>query len=767
MAHRPISSEGRGAFATERISLEAELDPELKAKGLFHLARRAEARRDYAAAAEIYRGLEGGALAESAAQRLQVLAGEGRFGDRAEFLLNNFIPQASDPNMLFAMGTAGALFKATRLLAMTRLVAAPASFLTRGFGARALAGLAGFAIEAPAFPLAGRVARAALGESQDWSARALERELASSVLVLGGMKLGGLLASANPTALARGFFRQGGMFGGILLGHRFEELAGLRQARSTASTLTEAAALLLQFNVAGRLSQAAFGEGFGRWERQVELQTRHLEHSPNGMNGRGEFLSPARLALAGAGPAESKIRGPEILMMNGESRGGEKLPPMIEVSLMQVRAGEKTMAESHLTYLETVLAEGGHHLKPQEYVALYKRLEGMSNRMSRDLNHVLGEILTRAPMDRPGPQALFEEMVHIKRFAGHRRGDTLASWSRNPSLQSSHRGALLRLAKQVFKKEPSASVEEVFTMLICSWAKLSTEGRSFYRTIASAYRFIERNQAWFMGRLDGTEFARVALQDPQLSARTRDGILRQVQATLHSNSISSPKRVKAMEVLEKLAKLGDLTLEQRHDFESRLPIWRAELIHFNSKLSPAERAAHYAELAYLITQDHVPMIEKRQFARDLQRAFFEAQPDSQYHSLMVSDALKYLGEPELTPEMRQTFVILLLKALNDSTHAEVPPFGREVHSMNQRFLIERIVRIPDEEKVRLAQHLIDELGRRDGRAERATVLISTLAELINPTPDLSQRIVRAAENAPSPLAREVARSIFERWQSIN
>ncbi|MDL1873267.1 hypothetical protein FBR05_13890, partial [Deltaproteobacteria bacterium PRO3] len=172
-------------------SLSRETIPELFYEAALAFAARQEAAQRLETALEVYARLVREAEAfpgiQSRAQaRLDAIEGRGPGSPRAEFLLRRLAQEASEPTALFAMGAAGAAFRLTRLAALSRLSAAPAAnFLTRGFGARAISGLAGFAVEAPTFTLAGRLAGAALGREQDWSLPVLGRDLASSFLVLG------------------------------------------------------------------------------------------------------------------------------------------------------------------------------------------------------------------------------------------------------------------------------------------------------------------------------------------------------------------------------------------------------------------------------------------------------------------------------------------------------------------------------------------------------------------------------------------------------
>ncbi|KAB2839607.1 hypothetical protein F9K50_07290, partial [bacterium] len=278
------------AARAEWESIHRGTNPELYFEEVLAFAARQESEQRLELAAEVYAQLlrEAGdypAVLRRARERLDAVEGRGNWAPRAEFLLRRLAQESSEPTALFAMGAAGAAFRVTRLAALSRLSAAPtANFLTRGFGARAISGLAGFAVEAPTFTLAGRLAGTALGREQDWSLRVLGRDLASSFLVLGGLKLAGWGAGAayrgvSGTAGTRSFqplralFQQSGMFAGILLGHGMEAWTGLRRPVDGATTLVDSLAMLLQFNVAGRLVHAASGPRLRAWESGLQIQT--------------------------------------------------------------------------------------------------------------------------------------------------------------------------------------------------------------------------------------------------------------------------------------------------------------------------------------------------------------------------------------------------------------------------------------------------------------------------------------------------------------
>ncbi|MFO1463056.1 MAG: hypothetical protein U1F66_04715 [bacterium] len=315
----------------ELLALPAERDPELYAEALYHFAQRQERVGRLPLAVELYQVLLAGpasAYRNRAQLALDAILGRGAFGARAEFLMRNFAEQASDPSALLAMGVAGAVFRMTRLAALARLTGSVRpGLMTQFLGAGRLASLAGFAVEAPTFTLVHRFGDAALGRSQDRSGEDLARELASSYLTLGGLRLAGagavLLAEGQAVPL-RHLLHQGGMLTGILLGHRLEEWAGLRPRQAGATTLVDSLALLLQFHVAGRLSRAAFGHDFAAWEAGLDRQAELMTRPPPGSGPRPiPIPNPARRLAWASGGAEVPVPvGPTVLMMSGRGRDG-------------------------------------------------------------------------------------------------------------------------------------------------------------------------------------------------------------------------------------------------------------------------------------------------------------------------------------------------------------------------------------------------------------------------------------------------------------
>lgn len=282
------------AAREELASLLRETDSEQFSEGLLSLGLRQEQEGRLESAATIYSAMSD-AGSSAARQRLDALTGRGALGARAEFLLRNLAQQAAEPTSLLAMGIAGAAFRLTRLAILSRLSSTGApGFLTRVLGAGRLASAAGFVVEASVFPMVARVGNEVLGRPQDWTSAVLGRDLASSYLVLGGLRFAGWASGAAYQNLAAEsarlgplhiFSQQCGMLGGILLGHGLETWLGLRRPQDGATTLIDSLATLLQFNVAGQLQRHAFGQSWQTWERNLDLQAETLATLPPGRSG--------------------------------------------------------------------------------------------------------------------------------------------------------------------------------------------------------------------------------------------------------------------------------------------------------------------------------------------------------------------------------------------------------------------------------------------------------------------------------------------------
>lgn len=365
---------GEVSWAEYRAIL-SDADPELRAEALLNFARRQEVAGNTALASEFYQNLsessEGipSAIGRRARSHLDAILGIGAAGGRAEFLLRRLATEACDPAGLTGMVLAGGVFRLTRLATLSRLAANPSlGIFSRGMLARATAATAAFALEAPTFTLGTRAAHQILGREVDWSRESLGRDLASSYLVLGGLKVAGWasgaayrgLAGTSPRSLPlQVLFQQGGMLAGISFGHWLESEAGLRPRLPGATTMVDSLAMLLQFHVAGGLAAGALGEGFQHRERALDLQTEALSRSLPRLRLPGLSLEPqpafafsganAEAAREAPGAVHDLLNGLQIMQMSIFKDGKSPERPAADARASGVvRSAEPRVTEAKL-----------------------------------------------------------------------------------------------------------------------------------------------------------------------------------------------------------------------------------------------------------------------------------------------------------------------------------------------------------------------------------------------------------------------------------
>jgi len=344
--HHLETSWGR-ANLEELLSLGRETDRASLCEALLSLGRRLENDDKLETAGRIYSLIlsasPGTAIGERAQQRLYAILGQGAVLPRLEFLGRRLVREASDPAAIIPMVAAGAMFRFARVATLSRLAASPTSnILTRGFGARILSGIAGFLLEAPTFTASTRGMNSLLEREQEWTFRAVGREFASGTLSLLGLKaMGGLSGLAvqrwgrSPTlggGIARALLPQAGMFTGILLGHQLETRLGLREHQDGATTFTDAFAMLINFNVGGRLSHEFVGETWrsaeANLDRQAELLAQDNRRLPPG-SAPSPFASEGGLVPALAASGEGSGRSvplSDLVFREGEEAFPESLP---------------------------------------------------------------------------------------------------------------------------------------------------------------------------------------------------------------------------------------------------------------------------------------------------------------------------------------------------------------------------------------------------------------------------------------------------------
>ncbi|HKY62200.1 MAG TPA: hypothetical protein VJR29_02185, partial [bacterium] len=137
-------------------------------------------------------------------------------------------------------------------------------------------------------------------------------------------------------------------------GHRMEEWAGLRPTLDGATTAIDSLALLLQFNMAGRLSQRLFGERFRSWERELDRRSELLDASPRPSLGIG--LQP----LAAPAYAMGSFPTGPMMMVGSRPGGGSNRPSDPQLPKMGIRhdrEGSSAPERLNRQHAERVLRE--------------------------------------------------------------------------------------------------------------------------------------------------------------------------------------------------------------------------------------------------------------------------------------------------------------------------------------------------------------------------------------------------------------------------
>ncbi len=273
-----IASPLTEAQRREWTSIVTETDPALRDAELMAFAAREEAKGEFQVAVELYQDLPKGR------ERLAALLGQGGFGNRVEILLRQLVVQATEPSNLVALGLAAGVAQLTRLTLVSRYSATLSpTFLTRCLGISRLASLGAFALEVPVFTFSQRLADQALGRITNWNLKSLARDLGANYLVFGAMQGSGALGAKMAADLAtpmQGVLRQAALFTGILLGHRLELAAGLRQANPGDQILADSLALLLQSHVSGSVLRLVLDPEISAWRNLAELRSRAIEATP-------------------------------------------------------------------------------------------------------------------------------------------------------------------------------------------------------------------------------------------------------------------------------------------------------------------------------------------------------------------------------------------------------------------------------------------------------------------------------------------------------
>ncbi|MFO1462392.1 MAG: hypothetical protein U1F66_01300 [bacterium] len=290
-ARRRLEAQLPPSAAQGLRSLETETDPQIFFHDLLNLSVDLERSGNLQAAQAIDQAVAAflqdtpgrlAPLADRARHQAEARLGKGSFGARAESLGRRFAGEAMDPAALIAMGIAPHAFRWARLWTAGRLGAS-------GLVARGLANGAGFLTETSAFTLAAKGVASLQNRPQDWTPHSFAKEWAAGALVLGSLKVTGLVTGralegySRSTALSGfamenglhsylvGGLSQAGLMLGVVLGHDLQELVGLRERQARGVRFAEDLATFFQLKVGTGLMNAVLGPGYHRSLLEQEL----------------------------------------------------------------------------------------------------------------------------------------------------------------------------------------------------------------------------------------------------------------------------------------------------------------------------------------------------------------------------------------------------------------------------------------------------------------------------------------------------------------
>ena len=349
-------------------NLSQETSPEIFWSDFYSLGQTAEASQHYGLSRSIYEAIvaeqPGSTWAGQAQNRLNLMEGGGRLGDRLEWAASRLADQVTDVGVLAGMGVGSYGYFLSRSAAL-RLLGAET------LGARALANCLGFATEVPGMVLTTRAVHHWVPPAGGVGATTLAqdfRHLGLSLLALRGA--GGLtrsiLGPMTGAPLATRALPQVAMFNGILAMRGLEHYLDWNRAQSPEAFMVDAMSLYIQFNAMARLVPHPPATALpasrprirpdGEWSPSLSLAWAHGMAGP--ARGPGALDSTV-LMSQGASPSSYPPPAMEPARGGGPRRGG---------SGVQVRGGtlRYTPIVESFSQLETevheILNQGNFHL---------------------------------------------------------------------------------------------------------------------------------------------------------------------------------------------------------------------------------------------------------------------------------------------------------------------------------------------------------------------------------------------------------------------
>lgn len=359
---------------------------------LLTFARNLKAEREPAKAGEVLAALAGEqklpeAIRKQVDAEYRALAGGGSFGLRVETLAGQFIQQATDARVIAPMLGASLLGQAVGTWTLGRLAATPGStWLTRGFGARFVAGGAAYAAEFPVFAGLNRALAPSSGGN-------FGDGLLRSALTLGSLKVfgsfgrfAGSRGARIPGALGTAVVdvsAQSSAFLGLMAAHKLEERFGLRPPSDAASAATDAVASLVGLGVGAHLGRRLLGSPFLALQNELALRSQAKPNAPSsGLDWNPGYGLPANGPRTGetlgAGPGKN-LAAPmlmSILDKDGANGGGAKTVVPVPGTVDRELAGLHSQISGYLDAIPPSLPEHGRLKKEMEALWLDLLKEG-------------------------------------------------------------------------------------------------------------------------------------------------------------------------------------------------------------------------------------------------------------------------------------------------------------------------------------------------------------------------------------------------------
>lgn len=467
-------------------------------------------------------------------------------------------------------------------------------------------------------------------------------------------------------------------------------------------------------------------------------------------------------------------------MMSGQNQGGGRgrgLPAEANYWLFQVGHENPAQAIAAVVRLQDLLLSG-EGLNPRQHVALFRQLYRKTDtNLHADAYEMiiegLNETLSRMPADRPGPRALFREMLQPKHVEDYIVPGFLAAWLKNPSLNLEAREQIVDRVSGLFRRgdfKLDVVHNQALTLISEVFYLSHLEPHLFQRLVREAIRFAEYNPPLFNEFEQSLDLARELLGDGRVSASLQRNLLNVLRSGVSDAGLRSQRRVEILDNLEDLAIAKTTSGPARNWLERHLPRLREHFLERNLAEIRRDRRQfqNFAEVGYLLTRDYLSEDMKVILAQDLVNAFCSYPTSSKGYDHLAHTALVHVFHPNLPWEARFQLWTILLKAAYDQPTFSAPlrDAGRRTERLEVQ-VANALARMPREERRMLLERWSDRMqrGLPDSRIFAAQILES-LYPYLEPSFDLRAKLEAAARNN-LPEVRDTVDRVLSHWNRLN